>query len=95
MTKQDIVVQWQILVAWTKAEEWWWREWDKFNNSCDGIETEEEEGLRIFSKFLENVLSQMTRKVEFGGKEGQMLSEIMQNEFKKQEPAWNGLGSKR
>lgn len=29
----------------------------------------------------------MTRKVEFGEKEGQMLSEIMQNEFKKQEPA--------
>lgn len=29
----------------------------------------------------------MTRKGEFWGKEGQMLSEIMQNEFKKQEPA--------
>lgn len=29
----------------------------------------------------------MTRKVEFWEKEGQMLSEIMQNEFKNQEPA--------
>ena len=87
-------VQWRILVAWTKAEEWWWRERDKSNNSYDGIETEEEKGLRVFSKFLENVLSQMRRKVEFWGTEGQMLSEIMQNEFKKQEPAWNGSRSK-